>query len=111
MNAWLCTILRNLYFSQYRKRKREVPDTDGVHSNKIVVAPAQTAHMEMLDLRVALARLPDKQREALLLVGGTLLRRGRGNLRLRDRHDQEPRQSCAEVIGWHAVHRAGPRHV
>jgi RNA polymerase sigma-70 factor, ECF subfamily len=71
MNAWLCTILRNLYFSQYRKRKRkrEVPDTDGVHSNKIVVAPAQPAHMEMLDLRVALARLPDNQREALLLVG------------------------------------------
>jgi len=69
MIAWLCTILRNFYFSQYRKCKREVPDIDGVHSNKIVVAPAQTAHMEMLDLRAALARLPDNQREALLLVG------------------------------------------
>jgi RNA polymerase sigma-70 factor (ECF subfamily) len=56
-----------LYFSQYRKR--EVPDIDRVHSNKIVVAPAQPAHMEMLDLRVALARLPGNQREALLLVG------------------------------------------
>jgi len=67
MIAWLCTILRSLYFSQYRKR--QVSDIDGVHSNKIVVAPAQRAHMEILDLRVALARLPDNQREALLLIG------------------------------------------
>jgi len=69
MIAWLCTILRNHYFSQYRKRKREVPDIDGVHSNKVAVAGGQTSHMEMLDFRAALARLPDNQREALLLVG------------------------------------------
>lgn len=66
MIAWLCTILRNLYFSQYRKR--EVPDIEGIYSNKVAIAPGQTPHMEMLDRRVALARLPDKQREALLLV-------------------------------------------
>jgi RNA polymerase sigma-70 factor (ECF subfamily) len=69
MIAWLCTILRNLYFSQYRKRKREVPDIDGVYANNVAVAGGQTSHMEMLDFRAALARLPDNQREALLLVG------------------------------------------
>ena len=29
MNAWLFTILRNLYYSQMRKRGREVQDVDG----------------------------------------------------------------------------------
>lgn len=67
--AWLFTILRNIYFSQCRKRKREVADIDGVHSSTLAVAPGQTSHMDMLDFRVALRRLPDNQREALLLVG------------------------------------------
>lgn len=67
--AWLFTILRNVYFSQFRKKKREVADIDGVYSSTLAVAPGQTSHMEMLDLRVALARLPDNQREAVLLVG------------------------------------------
>jgi RNA polymerase sigma-70 factor (ECF subfamily) len=29
LNAWLFTILRNLFHSEYRKRKREVEDVDG----------------------------------------------------------------------------------
>jgi RNA polymerase sigma-70 factor (ECF subfamily) len=66
--AWLFTILRNAYFSQYRKRKREVPDIDGMYSSRLAVGPGQTSHIEMLELRVALARLPDNQREALLLA-------------------------------------------
>ena len=67
LKAWLFTILRNVYFSQYRKRKHEVADIDGFYSNTLSVAPGQTSHMEMLELRVALALLPDNQREALLL--------------------------------------------
>jgi RNA polymerase sigma-70 factor (ECF subfamily) len=69
LSAWLFTILRNSYFSQYRKRRREVADTDGVYSSKLTIPPAQTSHMEMLDFRLALARLPANQREALLLIG------------------------------------------
>jgi RNA polymerase sigma-70 factor (ECF subfamily) len=70
LRAWLFTILRNAYFSQYRKARREVPDTDGVFSGRLVAAPGQTAHMDLLDLRIALAQLPDDQREALILIGG-----------------------------------------
>jgi RNA polymerase sigma-70 factor (ECF subfamily) len=66
--AWLFTILRNAYFSQYRKRKREVPDIDGMFSSRLAVGPGQTSHIEMLELQVALACLPDNQREALLLA-------------------------------------------
>src|SRR5271166_6754595 len=29
LRAWLFTILRNVYYSQYRKRAREVQDSDG----------------------------------------------------------------------------------
>src|SRR5271154_2581804 len=35
MRAWLITILRNTYFSQYRRRGREAPDVDGVHSARL----------------------------------------------------------------------------
>jgi RNA polymerase sigma-70 factor (ECF subfamily) len=69
LRAWLFTILRNTYFSQYRKQHREVSDTDGIFANKLAVAPAQTDHMDLLDFRVALARLPADQREALILIG------------------------------------------
>ena len=32
LKAWLFTILRNAYFSELRKTKREVADSDGLHS-------------------------------------------------------------------------------
>ena len=69
LRAWLFTILRNTYFSQYRKRRREVPDIDGMFANTVAVAPRQNDHMDLLDIRVALARLPPDQREALILIG------------------------------------------
>src|SRR5277367_4122558 len=50
MPAWLFTILRNLFRSEYRKRRREV---------------------EVEEFRTALAKLPSDQREALILVGAS----------------------------------------
>jgi RNA polymerase sigma-70 factor (ECF subfamily) len=70
LRAWLFTILRNTYFSQYRKQGREISDADGIFAEKIAVAPGQNDHMDLLDLRVALAQLPADQREALVLIGG-----------------------------------------
>lgn len=71
LNAWLFTILRNLFHSEYRKRRREVQDEDGVHSARLSVKAAQEAHLEMQDFRLALDSLPPDQREALLLVGAS----------------------------------------
>ena len=69
--AWLFTILRNIYFSEYRKRRREVADPDGVAAGRLATAPDQAGHMDFLDFRAALAKLPADQREALILVGAS----------------------------------------
>jgi RNA polymerase sigma-70 factor (ECF subfamily) len=71
LRAWLFTILRNVYFSEYRKRRREVEDADGAFAGKLTTAPGQNSHMDMLDFRAALDRLPVDQREALILIGGS----------------------------------------
>jgi RNA polymerase sigma-70 factor (ECF subfamily) len=69
LNAWLFTILRNLFHSEYRKRKREVEDADGSYAARLKTHPDQQSHLDFGDFRTALASLPLDQREALLLVG------------------------------------------
>jgi RNA polymerase sigma-70 factor, ECF subfamily len=71
MQAWLFTILRNLFHSEYRKRRREVEDADGKYAATLAVQPAQGAHLDFEDMQRALTRLPADQREALLLVGAS----------------------------------------
>jgi RNA polymerase sigma-70 factor, ECF subfamily len=68
LNAWLFTILRNAFYSDYRKRKGEVEDGDGTYAGKLTTYPDQQAHLDFEDFRMALAKLPVDQREALLLV-------------------------------------------
>lgn len=71
MRAWLFTILRNVYISELRKKKREVEDADGSYAATLAEKPAQDGHMAMLDMRDALAELAVDQREALILVGAS----------------------------------------
>jgi RNA polymerase sigma-70 factor (ECF subfamily) len=71
LTAWLFTILRNHFYSEYRKRRREVEDADGKHSGALKSQPEQLGHMELQEFRAALAKLPDDQREALVLVGAS----------------------------------------
>lgn len=68
LKAWLFTILRNTYFSQYRKGRRELPDTDGEYSARLSVQPSQQSHVDLQDVSAALEALPDDQREALILI-------------------------------------------
>lgn len=68
LKAWLFTILRNAYFSEFRKRRREVADGDGEYSAKLSVQPAQHGHLDLNDLVAALEQLSEDQREAILLV-------------------------------------------
>ena len=71
LRAWLFTILRNTYYSNRRKAKREVADVDGVFTESLAEKPAHDGHMQMADFRRALGKLKDEQREALLLVGAS----------------------------------------
>jgi RNA polymerase sigma-70 factor (ECF subfamily) len=68
MQAWLFTILRNQFHTGFRRRRREVEDPDGVMAGMLSCAPEQDGHLDLQDMRTALARLPVDQREALLLV-------------------------------------------
>jgi RNA polymerase sigma-70 factor (ECF subfamily) len=69
INAWLFTILRNLFHSEYRKRKREVDDPEGFHASSLKSHPEQHSRLDFEDFRSALAQLSPDQREALILVG------------------------------------------
>ena len=71
MPAWLFTILRNLFRSEYRKRRREVEDADGRYAETLKSHPEQTGRVEFSEFRDALAKLPSDQREALILVGAS----------------------------------------
>jgi RNA polymerase sigma-70 factor (ECF subfamily) len=68
LEAWLFTILRNLFFSAHRKTQREVEDADGTHAATMTSLPNQEDRLVVQDLHAALAKLPQEQREALLLV-------------------------------------------
>ena len=58
MCAWLFTILRNLFRSEYRKQRREVQDTDGSYLDSLKTPPEQHSRVEFEDFRDALAKLP-----------------------------------------------------
>src|SRR4028119_1161472 len=50
LNAWLFTILRNLFHSEYRKKKREVDDPEGTYAATLKVVPDQQSHLEYEDM-------------------------------------------------------------
>ncbi len=68
MRAWLFTILRNGFYSHHRKRRREVPDTDGELTDGLATKPDHDGRLQMGDFNSAFAKLSDEQREALVLV-------------------------------------------
>ena len=71
LQAWPFTILRNHYYSEIRKRRREVEDTDGQYAARLATHPPQQGHLDLADFKAALRELPDDQREALILVGAS----------------------------------------
>jgi RNA polymerase sigma-70 factor, ECF subfamily len=69
LRAWMFTILRNTYYSDLRKRRREVEDADGVHAAKLAQRPEQPGVSDLEDFKIAFAQLGEDHREALSLVG------------------------------------------
>ncbi|MBI1993321.1 MAG: sigma-70 family RNA polymerase sigma factor [Deltaproteobacteria bacterium] len=69
LRAWLFTIMHNLHVNQARTRRSE--DSIDLRNEPMEFAarPSQEERLEIRDLTMALRRLPDEQREVLLLVG------------------------------------------
>ena len=71
IKAWLFTILRNEFYSQMRKRGREVQDSEGAFTERMSVHPSQYGILDMADFKKALDGLPHDQREAIVLIGAS----------------------------------------
>ncbi len=66
--AWTFTILRNQFYSEQRKRQREVEDVDGEIAASLAAKPDQDDRLMLKEVWRTMARLPESQREALILV-------------------------------------------
>jgi RNA polymerase sigma-70 factor (ECF subfamily) len=69
LRAWLFTILRNTYYTNAVRRRREVRDETGKYAATLSAPPTQDWSVAMRALQAGLAELPDEHREALVLVG------------------------------------------
>jgi len=69
LRAWLFTILRNTYYTEIRKRRRENDGMSALAQQDTNIGPSQEWSATLSSLKEALAKLPDDQREALVLVG------------------------------------------
>lgn len=69
LSAWLHTILRNHFYTLIRNNRRSVEDPDGKMAATLSTKPAQDGRIEYRDLGRSLQKLPDEQREALILAG------------------------------------------
>lgn len=66
--AWLFTILRHCYYSEYRRFRHEVEDPDGIYAATLAKSPEHDAALQVRDLGRALKKIPFDQRAAVLLV-------------------------------------------
>lgn len=71
LQAWLFTILRNTFYSDLRKRRREVPDSDGIHAATLFEKPAHDGRLAMADFQRAFDQMTPEHREVLILVGAS----------------------------------------
>ena len=71
MRLWLFTIMHSIFVNGVSRRKTTVDldRLDPSYEARLATPPEQGQGLVMRDLAVALARLPDNQRETVVLVG------------------------------------------
>ena len=70
LRAWLFTILHNQHVNYVRRSSKEGVSVEMEEVTQLLpMEPNAMPSLELRDLRVALAKLPIEQREAILLVG------------------------------------------
>ena len=69
MKAWAFTILRNHFYSEKRRDWRSKPLDPQLAETTLIASDDASQKIELLAVRNALKKLPDEQREAVILVG------------------------------------------
>ena len=69
LRSWLFTILRNGFYSDLRKHRREVADPEGAFVARLAVGPAHDGAIALGEFLRAFARLSPEHREVVTLVG------------------------------------------
>jgi RNA polymerase sigma-70 factor (ECF subfamily) len=69
MKAWTFMILRNQFYSEKRRSWRQSQLDQEAAERTLVAVDNPEAPVALDELRLALASLPEEQREALILVG------------------------------------------
>lgn len=69
LKAWVFMIVRNQFFSDKRRSWRSQPLDPEVAERTLVATTNPMATLELDEVRRALLRLPEDQREALILIG------------------------------------------
>lgn len=69
LRAWLFTVMHNVYINQVRANSAAALSALDDESVQPSIRATQSDRLEIMDLQIALGRLPEEQREVLLLVG------------------------------------------
>lgn len=69
LKAWVAMITRNQFYSDKRRSWRQQPLDQEVAERTLVAVSNPQATLELDEVRRAMARLPEDQREALVLIG------------------------------------------
>ena len=71
MIGWLYTILRNEFYSEFRKFRREIQDEDGYHAAKVEISPGTGRTYAFPGVSRCTGPVAAGTREALILVGAS----------------------------------------
>lgn len=69
LKSWLFTIMRNTFYNRIVVAKREAPGAADCVSSKPVASPTQEWSVRSQELKAAIERLPQQQKEVIILVG------------------------------------------
>lgn len=69
MKSWLFTIMRNAFYSRYKKERREQTGLLEDAADRLHTEAAQEWALQRGEIKAAIERLPPHQREVLVLIG------------------------------------------
>ncbi len=69
MKSWLFTIMRNTFNTRIKAYVREAPGAEKCISERSIMMASQEWSLKVRELKLAIERLPQQQREVLILIG------------------------------------------